>query len=122
MKIINFKAFSLYCKAGANQCQKQNVAVQYTRSLDPKEYEQICHFRRLAKVELLQLTCSTEIDLLRRQPLLGLEFFVGFGGIFGFCGVFLLFGCFGIFFYSLNHSGNTYAMFLFGSYDDYALT
>lgn len=80
MKKINFKAFLLYCKAGANQCQKQNIAVQHTHSADAKEHEQICHFRRLENTKILQLTCFIELDLLRRQSLLGLLFgcFLGF--------------------------------------------
>lgn len=36
--MINFKAFLPYCKAGANQCQKQNIAVQHTHSANAKEY------------------------------------------------------------------------------------
>lgn len=100
MKMLNFKVFLLYCKAGANQCQKQNAAVQHTHSADAKEHEHICHFRRTENIKILQLTCLTEVDLLRRQAVLGL----------GFALVFFL-----------NHSGNTYAIFLFESYDDYTL-
>lgn len=99
MEMINFNGFLLYCKAGANQCQKQNIAVQHTRSADAKEHEQICHFRRLDNVKILQLTCFIELELQRRQSLLGLV----------------------LVFFFLNHSGNTHAIFLFESYDDYAL-
>lgn len=36
--MINFNAFLPYFKAGANQYQKQNTAVQHTHSADAKEY------------------------------------------------------------------------------------
>lgn len=51
-------------------------------------------------MKILQLIYFTELDLMRRQSLLR-----------------LFFGWFVV----LNHSGNTYAIFLFASYDDYAL-
>lgn len=65
-----------------------------------KDHEQICHFRRLENMKILQLIYFTELDLMRRQSLLG-----------------LFFGWFVV----LNHSGNIHAIFLFASYDDYAL-
>jgi len=80
----------------------RNRILQYsTHSAGAKEYEQICHFKRLENVNILQLTCFIELDLLRRQSLLGL----------------VLSG----FFFLLNHSGNTRAIFLIESYEDYAL-
>lgn len=51
-------------------------------------------------MKILQLIYFTELDLMRRQSLLD-----------------LFFGWFVV----LNYSGNTYAIFLFASYDDYVL-
>lgn len=65
-----------------------------------KDHEQICHFRRLENVKILQLTYFTEPDLTRRQWLPAL--------FFGW-------------FVALNHSGNTHAIFLFASCDESAL-